>query len=105
MTDRPTHPLTKEQYELIVVEAGMRLDTAEFFRENYDLLNTTTHKMAIDAACNTAWGGNLRTWTDDGKRAIGHRNLYKVVAIASNRRDNPSTADPRKVGGGESLRT
>jgi hypothetical protein len=70
MTDRPTHPLTKEQYELIVAEAGMRPDTVEFFIENYDLLNTTTHKMAIDAACNASWGGSLRAWTDDGKRAI-----------------------------------
>tara|TARA_R110000782_G_scaffold176091_1_gene267169 strand:- start:69 stop:431 length:363 start_codon:yes stop_codon:yes gene_type:complete len=70
MTDRPTHPLTKEAYLTIVIDADTRPETKQFFSANFDLINATTHKMAITAACNTRWYGEIREWTDEGKKAM-----------------------------------
>lgn len=82
MTDRPTHPLTKEQYLEIVLEAKMNPRTTEVFMENFELINNTTHRMAIAAACENAWGSNIKKWTDEGKRAI-EAVIISVACCAS----------------------
>tara|TARA_R110000744_G_scaffold19459_3_gene51378 strand:+ start:55 stop:423 length:369 start_codon:yes stop_codon:yes gene_type:complete len=70
MTDRPTHPLTKEAYLTIVNDADIRPETNAFFEVNFHIINATTHKMAVDAACNTRWYGEIREWTDEGAKAM-----------------------------------
>ena len=82
MTDRPTHPLTKEEYLEIVLEAKMSPQTTEVFMVNFELINNTTHRMAIAAACENAWGQNIKKWTDEGKRAI-EAVIISVACCAS----------------------
>lgn len=83
MTDRPTHPLTKPEYLEIVLEAKMRPETVEVFLANFELINNTTHRMAIAAACENAWGSLLPAkWTDEGKKAI-EAVIISVASCAS----------------------
>lgn len=82
MTDRPTHPLTKPQYLEIVLEAKMNPHTTEVFFQNFELINNTTHRMAIAAACENAWGQNIKKWTEEGKRAI-EAVIISVACCAS----------------------
>lgn len=72
MTDRPTHPLTKEAYLTIVNDADTRPSTKAFFEANFYSINDATHKMAVDAACNTRYYGEIREYTEDGKKAMEH---------------------------------
>ena len=83
MTDRPTHPLTKEEYLEIVLEAKMSPQTTEVFMVNFELINHTTHRMAIAAACENAWGSLLPAkWTEEGKKAI-EAVIISVACCAS----------------------
>lgn len=83
MTDRPTHPLTKEEYLEIVLEAKMNAHTTEVFFENFELIRRVTHRMAIAAACENGWNNLLPAkWTDEGKKAI-EAVIISVACCAS----------------------
>lgn len=83
MTDRPTHPLTEEEYLVIVLEAAMNPRTTEVFMENFELINNATHRMAIAAACENSWSSLLPAkWTDEGKKAI-EATIISVACCAN----------------------
>lgn len=82
MTDRPTYPLSKEQYLEVVLASKMRPHTTEIFMENYDLISSVTRDMACQAACEAHWSNNIHAWTDEGRKAV-EQIIVSVACCAS----------------------
>lgn len=75
MTDRPSKPLTEDEYREIVngtefYSEPTPISTEQYMMNNRELITELVFSMSTKAACEVYWNQDIKAWTDEGKVAI-----------------------------------